>query len=243
MKYIYILLFFIFVTPLFSESTFYVLPMTLDFPSVKLTTTGPVKQEFRKEFTCLGNFSDKLITITPQKTMLGETPFSVLGDLLYIFQNSKDFIEIERLLSPYLTKEGRDFYMQQITLPAFKTTVRKINSYMVYGYFLDKNTCVIFYSMASKEGNSCSRLILVFENNRWYIGDQKLHISNNFRALSAFLSFFPKGIKSDLKITIPPSLENLAILATDLETISFYNKLASFYKLIPFQEILDNRLK
>ena len=80
------------------------------------------------------------------------------------------------------------------------------------------------------------------ENGRWYLGDQMYNMSRDLRALASFLSFFPKDIRTDLKIITPPTLENLALLATDLDTISFYNKLAVFYGLTPFQKFIEKRL-
>lgn len=242
MKYIYIILFFVAINHLWASGRFYLVPVSLNFPAVKLTINGPEKKICRKEFACLGNFSETPTIIKPAKPVSYETPFSVLEHLLYIFQYSIDFNEIKNLISPNLTEEERNFYLSQISLPEFKATVRKIKTYAVYGYFLDKNTCVVFYAISTEKGNSCSQFVFVFENGRWYLGDQMGNISENLMALSSFLSFFPKDIKTDLKIKTPPSVENLAVLASDLETIYFYNKLSKFYKLIPFNKFIENRL-
>lgn len=242
MKAIYSILLIILSHQLIADSNFYVTPMTLEFPAVKLTIKGPIKKDVRKEVTCLGNFSDKLTILTPRKISHYSTPFTVLEHLLYIFQNSNNFNDVYGLISPSLTGDAREFYTNQIKMPEFKAYVRKIKTYNVYGYFLDKNTCVIFYALSTKEGDTCSQFTLVFENGRWYLGDQMYNMSRDLRALASFLSFFPKDIRTDLKITVPPTLENLALLATDLDTISFYNKLAVFYGLTPFQKFIEKRL-
>lgn len=242
MKAIYSILLIILSHQLIADSNFYVTPMTLEFPSVLLTSTGPIKQKEKNEITLLGNFLVKPIELAPKKSLPCLTPFSVLENLLYIFQYSDDFKEISNLLSPSLSENARNFYMKPIAIPQFKLQARKTKGYAVYGYFLDKNTCVVFYSKLPAKRQACARFILEFKNGKWYLGDQMRSISQELRTLASFISCFPDDIQTDLKIIVPPTLENLALLATDLDTISFYNKLAVFYGLTPFQKFIEKRL-
>ena len=245
MKAIYSILLIILSHQLIADSNFYVTPMTLEFPKVLLTFDGPKKKQERNTFICFGNIPDKLITLTPKKPVSYSTPFAVMERLLYIFQYSEDFNEISEIISPNLTENAREFYTKQISMPRFKTEARKKKIFFVYGYFLDKDKCVVFYSYSTstKKGHhGCAQFDFVFENGRWYLGDQLCRPSENLCRLASFLSCFPKDIRTDLKITVPPTLENLALLATDLDTISFYNKLAVFYGLTPFQKFIEKRL-
>lgn len=163
-KFLCFMQFLLWASFLFSEESFYVQPMTIEFPSVKLNFNGSVQAQkgVRKEITFLGNFQDKLIKLNAKKSASYRFPFSVLENLLYIFQYSKDFSELSNLLAPSLTYQEREFFTKQLTLPNFKENVRAIKTYLVYGYYLDKCRCVVLYSISSSMGQSCARFILLF---------------------------------------------------------------------------------
>lgn len=54
-------------TSLFAIHEFYVEPITLVFPKVLLTSNGAQKKASKHELTYFGNFSHKLITLTPKQ--------------------------------------------------------------------------------------------------------------------------------------------------------------------------------
>ena len=54
-------------TSLFAIHEFYVEPITLVFPEVLLTSNGAQKKASKHELTYFGNFSHKLITLTPKQ--------------------------------------------------------------------------------------------------------------------------------------------------------------------------------
>lgn len=218
-------------TSLFAIHEFYVEPITLVFPKVLLTSNGAQKKASKHELTYFGNFPHKLITLTPKQNKSFDTPFAVLEDLLYMFQHSEDFREIETLISPSLSEKAKSFFINNIKHPKFKSIARKKREFNICGYFLDKNTCVILYITKSKKGYyGCPQFTFIFENNRWYLGDQLQGTSEKIRYLTPFLSFFYDDIKKDLKLIIPPTQENLSLLKNDNETFCFYNKLVSFYR-------------
>ena len=96
------------------------------------------KKASKHELTYFGNFSHELITLTPKQNKSFDTPFAVLEDLLYMFQYSEDFREIETLISPSLNEKAKSFFINNIKHPKFKPIARKKGNLIYVDIFLIK---------------------------------------------------------------------------------------------------------
>ena len=178
------------------------------------------------ERTLFGNFPKSECVLYPKSNPnVHSNPLFIMQEILYIFNKSKNYEDILHLVSPNLSKEGRDFYLNQIKYPNFAEVASSIKNYSVMGYFLyGENKCVVLYKINGKK--RCSRYIFVFENGQWYLGNQLENAGDPAGALSSFYYFYGDNNSENISIKTPPSMEDIISLSKNIATVKLYENLA-----------------
>ena len=195
------------------------------------------------ERTLFGNFPKAECVLLPKSNPnVNASPLFIMQEILYMFNESKKYEDILRLVSPNISKEGMDFYLDQIKYPKFAEVASGIKKYSILGYFLyGENKCVVLYRINGKK--RCSRYIFVFENGQWYLGNQLENAGDPTGALSSFYYFYGDNNSENMNIKTPPSMEEIISLSKNIDTVKLYEKLASKYNWKSFSEYINEASK
>ena len=195
------------------------------------------------ERTLFGNFPKTECVLLPKSNPnVNASPLFIMQEILYMFNESKKYEDILRLVSPNISKEGMDFYLDQIKHPRFSKVASGIKNYSVMGYFLcGENKCSVLYKRSGMK--ICFRYIFVFENGQWYLGNQLEKADDPTGILSTFYDFNRDNNSENMNIKTPPSMEEVISLSKNIGTVKLYEKLASKYNWKSFSEYINEASK
>ena len=229
--------------PLFSMAgeagpVFKVEPLSVSFPLMR--AGGGFDKSRMRQKTLFGNFPKQECVLGPKSSAdAHESPLFIMREILCMFNAGKKHEGILSLVSPNISKEGKDFYLSWIKHPKFAEAASRTSSFRIMGYFLfGENKCAVLYKTNDKERESlCFRYIFVFENGQWYLGDQLEEAESLVGELSSFYDFY--GNDSD-KIGIKaPNREEALSLAKDAAA-GLYEKLAAKYGWESFSKYIES---
>ena len=242
MKKYLIFVLFLFVNISMAEDVYPVFkmePLTLSF----VVPNNRGDETHLYERTLFGNFPKTECVLLPKSNPnVNASPLFIMQEILYIFNKSKKYEDILRLVSPNLSKEGRDFYLNPIKYPKFAKASSRINSFSVMGYFLcGENKCSVLYKI--NEGELCFSYIFIFENGQWYLANQLEKADDPTAILSTFYDFNKDNNSENINIKTPPSMEDIISLSKNIATVKLYEKLALKNNWKNFSEYINEASK
>ena len=195
------------------------------------------------ERTLFGNFPKSECVLYPKSNPnVHSNPLFIMQEILYIFNKSKNYEDILHLVSPNLSKDGRDFYLNQIKHPKFAEVSSRINSFSILGYFLyGENKCSVLYKINDRK--ICFSYIFVFENGQWYLANQLEKAGDPTGLLSTFYDFNKDNNSENISIKTPPSMEDIISLSKNIATVKLYEKLALKNNWKNFSEYINEASK
>lgn len=195
------------------------------------------------ERTVFGNFPKSACVLFPNSNAhANASPLLIMQEILYIFNKSKNYEDILRLVSPNLSKDGMNFYLNQIKHPKFAEFSSRINSFSILGYFLyGENKCSVLYKINDRK--ICFSYIFVFENGQWYLANQLEKAGDPTGLLSTFYDFNKDNNSENISIKTPPSMEDIISLSKNIATVKLYEKLALKNNWKNFSEYINEASK
>ena len=195
------------------------------------------------ERTVFGNFPKSACVLLPNSNAhANASPLLIMQEILYIFNKSKNYEDILHLVSPSLSKDGMDFYLNQIKNPQFAEVSSRINSFSILGYFLyGENKCSVLYKINDRK--ICFSYIFVFENGQWYLANQLEKAGDPTGLLSTFYDFYGDNNSENINIKVPPNMEDFIALSKDTAVVTLYEKLALTYNWKSFSAYINESAK
>lgn len=221
------------------QAIFRIEPLTLTF----VVPNNRGDETHLYERTLFGNFPKFECVLYPKSNPnVHSNPLFIMQEILYIFNKSKKYEDILHLVSPNLSKDGMNFYLNQIKHPKFAEVSSRINSFSILGYFLyGENKCSVLYKINDRK--ICFSYIFVFENGQWYLGNQLENAGDPTGLLSTFYDLNKDNNSGNINIKTPPSMEDIISLSKNIATVKLYEKLALKNNWKNFSEYINEASK